>query len=384
MTESTTTDQTSLAHGDGAGEGHESDRLLAIYLRDHLGAAYGGHALSKRLRDQNRDRWYGAELAAIEREIAGEIITLRSIMATLGVDESRVKQWAAMAAERVARLKANGRRVGYSPSSRVLELEALSAGVEGKSGLWRVLRAVADRRSDVSADELDRLHEQAVRQRERLEAIHANALQEAFLGARPAPPSSAPRVRRSPGSRHGTGRRRQRRTAARVAPTSPVEDIGLARAVVELLGERAIATAESCTAGRVAETLAAVEGASGFLRGGLVAYQDEVKQRLLGVTAESVLTPEAAGQMAQGAATLFAAAVTVATTGVAGDAPIEGTPPGTVYIATFVDGDVVVREHHFEGAPEAVCDQARRASLSDLLQALRRCRAGPRRVTGGH
>jgi PncC family amidohydrolase len=163
--------------------------------------------------------------------------------------------------------------------------------------------------------------------------------------------------------------------------TAEVEDIMLARAVVETLGDRAIATAESCTAGRVAEVLAAVEGASGFLRGGLVAYQDEVKRGLLRVTADSVLTREAAQEMAVGAATLFDAPVTVATTGVAGDSATEGTPPGTVYIATFAEGEVAVREHHFEGDPEEVCDLARRAALEDLLRALRggpvRARAGP-------
>jgi hypothetical protein len=173
--------------------GRDADRLLAIYLQDHLGGSYGGHSLIKRLRDQNHDRWYGAELAAIEREIVGEIAALRSMMERLGVAESRVKQWGAMAAERVGRLKPNGRWIGYSPSSRVLELETMSGAVEAKSGLWRVLRALADRRSELSAGELDGLHELATSQRERLEAIQAAALQEAFLDARPSPPPTAER-----------------------------------------------------------------------------------------------------------------------------------------------------------------------------------------------
>jgi nicotinamide-nucleotide amidase len=151
-----------------------------------------------------------------------------------------------------------------------------------------------------------------------------------------------------------------------------MEDEDVARRVVELLGDRSIATAESCTAGRVAEVLACVEKASEFLRGGLVAYQDEVKRELLGVTAKSVLTEQAAQQMAEGAATLFGAEVTVATTGVAGDEEEEGTPPGTVYIATSVDGDVSALVHQFDGSPEEVCDQARRQALLDLVEALTR------------
>ena len=62
--------------------------------------------------------------------------------------------------------------------------------------------------------------------------------------------------------------------------------------------------------------------------------------------------------------------MTVATTGVAGDDAEEGTPPGTVYIATWVDGDVATSEHHFEGTPEGVCDQARRQALLELISVL--------------
>jgi nicotinamide-nucleotide amidase len=149
-----------------------------------------------------------------------------------------------------------------------------------------------------------------------------------------------------------------------------VEDELLAKRVAELLAGRTIATAESCTAGRVAEVLACVEQAADFFRGGLVAYQDEIKRGLLGVTAPSVLTADAAGQMASGVARLFDADVTVSTTGVAGDEAEEGTPPGTVYIATSVDGSVTSSVHRFEGSPEQVCEQARRRALLDLIDAM--------------
>ena len=140
--------------------------------------------------------------------------------------------------------------------------------------------------------------------------------------------------------------------------------------MVALLGDRTVATAESCTAGRVAEVLACVEKANEFLRGGLVAYQEETKRELLGVGARSVLSTEAAEQMAAGAAELFGADVVVSTTGVAGDRDEDGSPPGTVYIGTSVDGVVNSRIHHFGGSPEEVCDQARRQALVDLEAAL--------------
>ena len=152
--------------------------------------------------------------------------------------------------------------------------------------------------------------------------------------------------------------------------TSIANDTELAQRVAELLDGRTIATAESCTAGRVTEMLACVEKAADFLRGGLVAYQDPVKRGLLGVTADSVLSIDAAKEMAVGAANLFHADVTVATTGVAGDHSEEGTPPGTVYIATAVDDRLAAAEYRFAGSPEDVCDQARHRALLDLIAAM--------------
>jgi nicotinamide-nucleotide amidase len=150
-----------------------------------------------------------------------------------------------------------------------------------------------------------------------------------------------------------------------------MHDEDLARGVADLLDGRTIATAESCTAGRIAEVLACVEKATEFLCGGVVAYQDGVKRSILGVTASSVLSSRAAEEMASGVTRVLGADVGVSTTGVAGGEEQENTPPGTVYIGTCVDGRVASRTHHFSGTPEEVCDQARRQALVDLTAALR-------------
>lgn len=149
-----------------------------------------------------------------------------------------------------------------------------------------------------------------------------------------------------------------------------MQDEDVANRVAELLHGRTIATAESCTAGRIAEVLACVEHATVFLRGGLVAYQEVVKRDLLRVTAESVLTAEAAEQMAIGVGRLLHAEVAVSTTGVVGDEAEDGTPPGTVYIAVTVDDATTSQVHQFDGSPEEVCDQARRQALIDVAAAL--------------
>jgi len=145
------------------------------------------------------------------------------------------------------------------------------------------------------------------------------------------------------------------------------DDIERARAVVAAVGGRPIAVAESCTAGRIATTLACVEDAQEVLRGGLVSYQVGVKHRLLGVGAGSVLTLVAAAEMAEGVCRLLDAPVGVATTGLAGGEPIDGVEPGTVFIATTIDGDLRSRRHRFPGTPQEVCDAACRQALDDLL-----------------
>ena len=146
----------------------------------------------------------------------------------------------------------------------------------------------------------------------------------------------------------------------------------LADAVARRLEGRALACAESCTAGRVSQACAAVAGAADWFRGGLVAYQVGVKRSLLDVESDSVLTAEAAEEMARGIAALLEAQAAIATTGVAGDEPEDGVEPGTVLIATYVDGDVSVAEHRFEGDPGEVCDSAASFALESLAEHLRR------------
>jgi PncC family amidohydrolase len=153
--------------------------------------------------------------------------------------------------------------------------------------------------------------------------------------------------------------------------TSVDEVAGLARGVAGALAGRLVACAESCTAGRVSASLAGVGGASEWLRGSLVAYQAETKRSLLHVTAPSVLSEQAAIEMVRGVTDLFGAGVAVATTGVLGDDPEEGLPPGTLMIGTMVDGEIQVVTRHLDGRdPEARCQTAVGAALSALLDHL--------------
>ena len=149
------------------------------------------------------------------------------------------------------------------------------------------------------------------------------------------------------------------------------------RALASLLEGRACGVAESCTGGLVAQSLARLQGSSDWFRGAVVTYQKQTKYKLLEVTPGPVVNARAAKEMARGAARLLDANVTVSVTGAAGPEPQDGMAPGTVFIATYVDGTVATREYHFDGEPESVCRQARDASLAQLqfaLQAARRPR----------
>jgi nicotinamide-nucleotide amidase len=142
---------------------------------------------------------------------------------------------------------------------------------------------------------------------------------------------------------------------------------GFARVVA---GHR-VAVAESCTGGLVAQSLARIEGSGEWFRGGLVAYHRDVKYSLLDVDPGPVVNERTARRMARRAADLFGATATIGLTGAAGPDPQDGAEPGTVVIATWVDGRTECITHHFTGDPEAVCISGRDAAISALAAAMR-------------
>lgn len=148
--------------------------LLAIYLNDHLAGATAGVEMARRLRASNEDdNEFGPPLSEICAEVEADRETLKAVMDRLDVGQSKVNPMAAVLAERLGRLKLNGRIRGYSPLSRLDELELLQVGVLGKRRLWRALERTHG--DDLAEFELGALAERATAQLRRLEALHLKA-----------------------------------------------------------------------------------------------------------------------------------------------------------------------------------------------------------------
>jgi len=160
----------------------DADRFLAIYLNDHLAGATLGVELARRLRSSNQgDAEFGEPLGQLCSEIEEDLRTLERLMERLGVGRDPVKPMLAKVAEKLGRLKLNGRIRGYSPLSRVLELEFLSGMVGGKLQLWNAL----EQSYGESLDGFD-FHDLAARadsQGQRLEDLHLAAAQRTLPAA---------------------------------------------------------------------------------------------------------------------------------------------------------------------------------------------------------
>jgi len=130
-----------------------------------------------------------------------------------------------------------------------------------------------------------------------------------------------------------------------------------------------ISTAESCTAGGLGWALTVYPGSSGWFRGGILAYANEIKRDILHVPGElldkhGAVSEQVAMEMAVRVRTLLDSDIGVAITGIAG--PGGGTeekPVGTVWFAVAKEGRCISRGAVFQGARKSIRQQAVRQAL---------------------
>ncbi len=154
-------------------------KFLSIYLNDHLAGSVVGSRLARRIAKKNRGNDYGAQVSKIADEIEEDQRQLQEVMERTGVRTKRPRLALAWLAEKGMRLKPNGTLVGYSPLSRVLDLEGLTMGITGKLELWRSLEASRSG-SELPGIDLARLIERAEGQRDRVEDLRIRAAREAL------------------------------------------------------------------------------------------------------------------------------------------------------------------------------------------------------------
>ena len=141
-----------------------------------------------------------------------------------------------------------------------------------------------------------------------------------------------------------------------------------------------IAVAESLTGGMVVASLISVPGASAVVRGGVVAYATDLKQRILGVEqqlldAHGPVHARVARQMAEGVRRALAedgeqADVGIATTGIAGPLSPDGQPVGTVHIAVSTPLGSRVESLQLTGDRDEIRTEAAARAIRFALDAL--------------
>jgi nicotinamide-nucleotide amidase len=160
-----------------------------------------------------------------------------------------------------------------------------------------------------------------------------------------------------------------------------VENDSLAQALGRRLAEhgQSLAVAESCTGGMLGALVTDVAGASAWFKGGFIAYENALKQSLLGVQAETLATHGAvseacATEMAQQARARTGASVAAAISGIAGpDGGTADKPVGTVHVAVVGADDVVAHKRYvFPGARDQVRRLAAYWAMKMVLDQLAR------------
>ncbi len=160
-----------------------SRRLLRVYLDDHL----AGSALGLSLARSASTRETKGPMARFLRELVADLENdqnaLRALMKDLDFTENRAKNALGWLGAQAIRFKPNGRLLGRSPLSRVLDLEALIAGSRARSSLFQTLASVAtpDQRETYA---LSQRAERALLHIRALDGYRQRAAEEALLASR--------------------------------------------------------------------------------------------------------------------------------------------------------------------------------------------------------
>ena len=142
------------------------------------------------------------------------------------------------------------------------------------------------------------------------------------------------------------------------------------------MNKATMATAESCTGGKIAHRITSVAGSSAFFKGSVVAYSEEIKKTELGVKSTTIalnhiVSKEVVVEMAQGVKNKLNVDYALATSGIAGPGGTKQDKPiGTVCVALATTNNTIAETFYFKGSREEVIDKATEKALWMLKETL--------------
>ncbi len=162
------------------------------------------------------------------------------------------------------------------------------------------------------------------------------------------------------------------------SPTDSSHPIPIEERIGEILIAKKLtmATAESCTGGRIAHLITSIPGSSTYFLGGVVSYSNQVKEEVLGVSEDNLrqwgaVSEPVVEQMVKGVKKLLHVDCAVATSGIAG--PGGGTPDkpvGTVWIAVICNEKLKTSLYHLSGNRLDIINQSSEIALRMLYELL--------------
>ena len=156
------------------------------------------------------------------------------------------------------------------------------------------------------------------------------------------------------------------------------DDETISMAIGKLLNQQGVmvATAESCTGGLIGNLITETPGSSAYYKGGIIAYSNELKERLLGVSHETLeqygaVSEQTAIEMARGCLAATGADYAIATTGISGPTGANDEKPlGLVYVAIASRDKVVCNRYVFTTTRQQHQQRTANQSLFNLYKLL--------------
>jgi len=137
-----------------------------------------------------------------------------------------------------------------------------------------------------------------------------------------------------------------------------------------------LSTVESCTGGLIAKKITDIPGSSKAFLGSIIAYSNEVKNKILNVSHNTLenygaVSAECCKEMISGCSNIFNSDIVIATTGIAGpDGGSDEKPVGTVFIGIKFKSNIVINKYHFNGDRETIRERTANTAFRLLLELL--------------